>query len=44
MFGVKESLLADFRRVDDPARAKELEFKSPFWEVDYDFVLARRER
>ena len=44
MFGVKESLLADFRLVDDPARAKELEFKSPFWEVDYDFVLARRSR
>lgn len=44
VFGVKESLLADFRLVDDAARAKELEFRSPFWEVDYDFVLARRVR
>jgi len=42
VFGVKESLLADFRLVGDPARARELGFKSPFWEVDYDFVLARR--
>jgi protocatechuate 3,4-dioxygenase beta subunit len=41
VFGVKESLLADFRSVEDAARAKELEFKSPFWEVDCDFVLAR---
>lgn len=42
VFGVKESLLADFQLVDDPSRARELDFKSPFWEVDYDFVLARR--
>lgn len=41
VFGVKQSLLAEFEHVDDPARAKELEFRSPFWEVDYDFVLAR---
>jgi catechol 1,2-dioxygenase len=44
VFGVKESLLADFRLVDDAPRAKELGFRSPFWEVDYDFVLARRNR
>lgn len=41
VFGVKESLLADFKRVSDPARAKELDFKAPFWEVEQDFVLAR---
>lgn len=40
VFGVKESLLATFKRVDDPARAKELEFAGPFWEVEHDFVLA----
>jgi hydroxyquinol 1,2-dioxygenase len=40
VFGVKQSLLAEFKHVDDTARAKELEFKSPFWEVEYDFVLA----
>ncbi|PWE56937.1 6-chlorohydroxyquinol-1,2-dioxygenase [Metarhizobium album] len=41
VFGVKESLLADFRRVDDQNRARELEFSGWFWEVEYDFVLAR---
>ncbi|CAN7413146.1 intradiol ring-cleavage dioxygenase [Mesorhizobium caraganae] len=41
VFGVKESLLAEFKRVDDPARAKDLEFAAPFWEVEHDFVLAR---
>ena len=40
VFGVKKSLLADFRRVDDPARARELGFESWFWEVEHDFVLA----
>jgi catechol 1,2-dioxygenase len=40
VFGVKESLLAEFKRVDDPARAKELGFDGWFWEVEYDFVLA----
>lgn len=41
VFGVKESLLADFRRIEDPARAAELEFDGWFWEVEHDFVLAR---
>lgn len=41
VFGVKESLLAEFIRVDDPKRAAELEFPGWFWEVEYDFVLAR---
>ena len=41
VFGVKESLLAEFVQVNDAQRARELEFKSPFWEVEYDFVLAR---
>lgn len=42
VFGVKQSLLADFHLVDDAARAKRYEFAGPFWEVEYDFVLARR--
>lgn len=42
VFGVKQSLLAEFRRVDDPARAKAYDFAGPFWEVEYDFVLARK--
>lgn len=40
VFGVKESLLAEFKRVDDAVRAHELEFPGWFWEVEYDFVLA----
>jgi hydroxyquinol 1,2-dioxygenase len=40
VFGVKESLVADFRPVDDAAKAKELGFVNPFWSVDWDFVLA----
>jgi len=40
VFGVKESLLAEFRKVDDPKRASALEFAGPFWEVEHDFVLA----
>lgn len=43
VFGVKESLLARFERVEDPARAAELGFRNGwFWEVEHDFVLARR--
>ena len=42
VFGVKQSLLAEFKKVDDPVRAKELEFSNPFWGVEYDFVLARK--
>lgn len=42
VFGVKESLLAEFRRTEDAARAKEYDFKQAwFWEVEHDFVLAR---
>jgi len=43
VFGVKESLLAQFRRIDDPASAKGLEFAGSFWEVEHDFVLARHQ-
>ncbi|OOO28640.1 6-chlorohydroxyquinol-1,2-dioxygenase [Agrobacterium salinitolerans] len=42
VFGVKESLLADFQRVDDARKAKELGFTNDwFWSVNHDFVLAR---
>jgi hydroxyquinol 1,2-dioxygenase len=40
VFGVKESLIADFKHVDDPAEAKALGFANPFWSVNWDFVLA----
>lgn len=42
VFGVKESLLAEFKQVDDAGRAKELGFAGPFWDVEYDFVLAEK--
>ncbi|MEI2301307.1 intradiol ring-cleavage dioxygenase [Ensifer sp. MJa1] len=41
VFGVKQSLLADFHRVEDPARSKDYGFAGRFWEVNHDFVLAR---
>ncbi|QDY99841.1 intradiol ring-cleavage dioxygenase [Nitratireductor mangrovi] len=44
VFGVKESLLAEFRKVDDAAAAKELQLTAPFWQVEHDFVLARQKR
>ena len=40
MFGVKESLIADFKRIDDPVEAKALNFINPFWSVNWDFLLA----
>lgn len=43
VFGVKESLLAEFRRIEDLERALGLGFSSGwFCEVEHDFVLARR--
>lgn len=41
VFGVKESLLAEFKRTHDPDRAKAYNFDGDFWEVEHDFVLAR---
>jgi hydroxyquinol 1,2-dioxygenase len=41
VFGVKESLITDFRRSDDGVRAKALGVTAPFWEVETDFVLSR---
>ncbi|MDK4703335.1 intradiol ring-cleavage dioxygenase [Rhizobium sp. CNPSo 4062] len=40
VFGVKESLLAEFKRTDDAVRAKKLGFRGAFWQVEHDFVLA----
>lgn len=41
VFGVKKSLLAEFKRTHDPDRARTYEFDGDFWEVEHDFVLAR---
>lgn len=40
VFGVKQSLVADFQKIDDPQKAKELGFAGEYWEVEFDFVLA----
>ena len=41
VFGVKESLIADFVKVDDADRVKEAGFDGDYyWDVDFDFVLA----
>lgn len=41
VFGVKESLLADFDSVDDPDRARQLDVSNPFWDVEFDFKLEK---
>lgn len=41
VFGVKESLIAEFVKVDDPKRLAEMGFSGAhFWDVEFDFVLA----
>ncbi len=41
VFGVKESLLATFNRIEDPVRIDEMGFGAPFfWDVEFDFVIA----
>jgi len=40
VFGVKESLIGDFRLVNDEKQAKRLGLSNPFWSVTCDFVLA----
>lgn len=44
VFGVKESLIAEFVRVDDPVKLAEMGFTGKhYWRVDFDFVLARKD-
>jgi len=42
VFGVKESLLAEFKMTHDPARSADYGFAGDFWDVDHDFVLAKK--
>ena len=41
VFGVKESLMAEFKRIDNAQKITEHGFNQPYYEVVYDFVLAR---
>jgi hydroxyquinol 1,2-dioxygenase len=42
VFGVKKSLLAEFRKIDDPEAAAKVELPAPFYDVEFDFVLSRK--
>ncbi len=39
MFGVKESLIIPYEKIDDPARSEEYGFDGPFYEGVFDFVM-----
>ena len=41
VFGVKESLIVTPQRVWDSARAASAGLPAPYWEISYDFALAR---
>lgn len=40
VFGVKESLMAEFTPVSDPAKAKAAGFDGPYFDTEFNFVLA----
>ena len=40
VFGVKETLIAPFERVEDAAAIEKAGFTKPFWRVNWDFTLA----
>ena len=41
VFGVKDSLVLDFKLNDSPSASKALGFESPFYDVEYDFILKK---
>ena len=42
VFGVKDSLIEPFVRHDDPAEAKRLGLKNPFYTAEHDFALVKK--
>lgn len=44
VFGVKKSLLAEFRKVEDAEAAAKVEVPAPFYDVEFDFVLSRKKK
>ena len=44
VFGVKQSLLAEFRKVEDAEAAAEAKVAAPFYDVAFDFVLSRKKK
>ncbi len=41
VFGVKQSLLAEFKPVSDPDAAAKAGVSAPYYDVEFDFVLSR---
>jgi protocatechuate 3,4-dioxygenase beta subunit len=41
VFGVKDSLIVDFKRNESQAEAQKVGLKAPFYSASYDFVLRR---
>ena len=41
VFGVKDSLISEYILIDDEKKANELDFKSPFYELEFNFVLEK---
>lgn len=41
VFGVKESLMAEFNLINDESKAKALGFDVSYYDVEHDFVMAR---
>jgi protocatechuate 3,4-dioxygenase beta subunit len=39
VFGVKESLIGNFEKIDAPAAASSLGFSNPYWSLNWDFKL-----
>ena len=42
VFGVKETLIADLDKVDDPAEGNRLGIATPFWLISWNFTLAAK--
>ena len=41
VFGVKQSLMAEFKPVTDPAQIAAAGFSGPFYDTEFDFILAK---
>ena len=44
VFGVKDSLIVDFKRSESESEAQKLGLKAPFYSASYDFVLRRADK
>ncbi|OUV11309.1 MAG: 6-chlorohydroxyquinol-1,2-dioxygenase [Alphaproteobacteria bacterium TMED87] len=42
VFGVKDSLISEYIEINNIEKAKSLEFKNPFYELEFNFVLDKK--